>query len=168
MIKFSVYADGSSNGRSNGAIGWGYVVLRGDQVLCGGSGGAPIGTNNIAELMGAREGLRSLLYHPEFLAIPSGTRFIVELVCDSQYVLGLANGSYSASKNVALAEHLRSICASMGVTTRWVRGHDGDLANELCDKLAKSGKAAYQEPKPSTRGAARKARRAVDKKIQDP
>jgi ribonuclease HI len=165
--KFSVYADGSSNGNSTGAIGWGWVVLMDDRVLCAGSGGAPVGTNNVAELMGAREGLRALLSHPEFEAM-AGKVYSIELVSDSQYVLGLANGAFSATKNVALATHVREICSRAIVSTRWVRGHDGHPINEMCDKLAKHGKYQYAPPKKTNRGARRRQRRKlVDKDPTD-
>lgn len=165
-VRFSVYADGSSGGNSTGPIGWGWVVVvDAARVLCAGSGGAPVGTNNIAELMAAREGLRALLLHPEFLAqVQTGLLYRIELVSDSQYVLGLANGSYSATKNVALAEHVRDICRTNHVQTRWVKGHNGDPVNEMCDRLAKAGKYLYAPKKPANRGARRRARRkAVDR-----
>ena len=166
--KFSVYADGSSGGNSTGAIGWGWVVLQDDQVLCAGSGGAPVGTNNVAELMGAREGLRALLGHPAFEAM-KGKVYSIELVSDSQYVLGLANGAFSATKNAALANHVREICAKAIVATRWVRGHNGHPINEMCDKLAKHGKYQFQPKKPSNRGASRRYRRkTLDKKPEEP
>lgn len=168
VVRFSVYADGSSTGTSIGPCGWGWVVLKDDQVLCAGSGGAPVGTNNIAELMAAREGLRALLGHPAFLAM-AGKVYSIELVSDSQYVLGLANGSFSATKNVALAEHVRDICAKAIVATRWVRGHNGDPINEICDKLAKAGKYQFSPKKSTSRGEKRKARRqAIDKAKKDP
>jgi ribonuclease HI len=143
--KFSIYADGSSGGNSTGPIGWGWVVVKDDsEVLCANSGGHPEGTNNIAELMGAREGLKALLQHEQYHAqVASGLLFRIELVSDSQYVLGLANGSYSATKNQALAEHVRDLCRANFVQTRWVKGHNGDPINEMCDKLAKMGKEQF-------------------------
>lgn len=144
-MKFSVYADGSSGGNSTGPIGWGWVVIQDDaQVLCAGSGGNHEGTNNVAELMGAREGLKALLEHPVYLARSvTGLNYRIELVSDSQYVLGLANGSYNASKNKVLAEHVRELARLNFVQTRWVKGHAGDPLNEMCDKLAKLGKEQY-------------------------
>lgn len=160
MIKFSVYGDGSSGGNSIGPIGWGWVVVKNDtEILCAGSDGYEIGTNNVAELMAAREGLRALVQHPEFQAAQAGTAmWRVELVSDSQYVLGLANGSYSATKNTALADHLREICRLLYVQTRWVKGHAGDPLNEMCDKLAKIGKEQFMKNGPNKRSR-RRARR---------
>lgn len=162
-VKFSIYADGSSGGNSLGPIGWGWVVVKDDsQILCAGSGGNHEGTNNIAELMGAREGLRALLQHPVYQAQhASGFHYRIELVSDSQYVLGLANGSYSATKNVVLAEHVRDVCRMNFVQTRWVKGHAGDPLNEMCDKLAKLGKEQYgsKSNKRQRRRHRRKSRR---------
>lgn len=163
--KFSVYGDGSSGGNSNGPIGWGWIVTmeaegHGTKILCAGSDGYPEGTNNIAELMAAREGLRALMTHPEYLAWKeTGLLYRVELVSDSQYVLGLANGAYSATKNVALAAHVREMCLRDYVQTRWVKGHNGDPMNEMCDKLAKLGKQKFTG-KTTNKRARRRRRRA--------
>lgn len=138
--RFTVYADGSSGAGGGKPIGWGYVVLLNDSVLTAGSGGHPSGTNGQAELMAAREGLRVLVTHPTYLAVAS-TQHTIELVSDSQVTLGLANGSFNPSKNVALASHLREICVKYAVRTRWVKGHSGEPGNEMCDKLAGLGKA---------------------------
>jgi len=141
---FTVYADGSSGAGGGKPIGWGYVVVHGDKVLTAGKGGHPSGTNGIAELMAAREGLRALVFHPTYLEMASQPHTI-ELVSDSQVTLGLANGSMNASKNVALATHVREICARYRVRTRWVRGHNGEPGNEMCDKLAGLGKAEAKQ-----------------------
>lgn len=162
MPKFSVYCDGSSGGNSTGPIGWGWVVIQDDRhILSSGSGGHISGTNNIAELMAAREGLRSLLQQPAFLEGEPPQE--VELVSDSQYVLGLANGSYSAVKNVPLARHLNEICQQYAVRTRWVEGHSGDPLNEICDKLAKRGKEQFLPPKLTKRHIRRARKRKYRK-----
>lgn len=165
-VKFSVYADGSSTGTSTGACGWGWVVVKDDQqIMCAGSGGDDIGTNNLAELMAAREGLRALLMHPAFQELhASGMMYRIELVSDSQYVLGMANGSYSPTKNVALCEHIRDICRMNFVQTRWVKGHAGDPVNEICDKLAKAGKEQYSAKKPTKRQRRRNRRKRIRSK----
>jgi ribonuclease HI len=90
--------------------------------------------------MAAREGLKALLTHPVYSSI-SSTPHAIELVSDSQVTLGLANGSMNASKNVALATHLREMCVKYMVRTRWVKGHSGEPGNEMCDQLAGLGKA---------------------------
>ena len=96
------------------------------------------GTNQIAELMAAIEGLSR---------IPAGAA--VELVSDSQYVLkglsewrkGWERKGYKKSKgdpvaNLALWKRLFGLADARKVTTRWVRGHNGDKYNERADVLA--------------------------------
>ena len=158
-MKFSVYADGSSGGNSTGACGWGWVILGDGKMLAYGRGGLPVGTNNLAELMGAREGLRTLFKLKEYLESSPGSS--TELVCDSQYVLGLANGSYSPTKNIPLAEHVRDMCRRHCVATRWVKGHSGDYTNEICDRLAKAGKAVFAGQKETKRNKRKQLRRKM-------
>jgi ribonuclease HI len=137
-LKISVYSDGSSSGRSGEATGWGYVIVKNDdEVFCCGYGGAPDGTNNTAELEAAIQGLTSVAC--QNLHVENS----IELVSDSQYVLGLGDGTYSPKKNVSQAMELRALVKKTGATVRWVRGHSGNPVNEQCDKLAKLGKEMY-------------------------
>lgn len=137
----SVYADGSSNGKAGSAIGYGYVIVwNHTDILHTGSGGGVSGTNNTAELLAAINGL-SLVKN-----LNLGNTVDVELVSDSQYVLGLANGTYSPTKNVSLAVQVESLTRGLGATTRWVKGHSGDKHQEMCDKLAKAEKLKFFTP----------------------
>lgn len=97
-------------------------------------GGQNPATNNQMELKAAIEGLKAL----ESLRLSGDA---IELVSDSRYVLGSANGSYNGDKNLELIQELRELVARVGVKVfRWVPGHQGDLLNERCDSLAKTGK----------------------------
>lgn len=134
---WTVYADGACSGNP-GPAAWGAVVIP--------PGGAPTclsaslgrGTNQVAELSAALEGLR---------ATPESAR--VELVCDSQYVLkgltewragwerrGFKNSKGEGVANLDLWKQLYRVADARKVTTRWVRGHNGDPYNEMADKLA--------------------------------
>lgn len=160
----SVYADGSSSGGSNKPGGYGWVLVRDEQVLLWGYGGSPATTNNLMEAEGAICGLEALM--------ASGLRRheeTVELVSDSQYTLGIASGAYAPSKNLDQAQRLKLLAQQAQVQRfRWVRGHNGDTFNEKCDQLARVGKeentpAHLRKPKPQ-RNVARKERR---RKIKD-
>ena len=96
------------------------------------------GTNQIAELTAAIEGLKR---------VPAGAS--VELVSDSQYVLkgisewrtgwerkGFRNSKGEVVANLALWKQLFAIVDARKVSTRWVRGHNGDVHNERADALA--------------------------------
>lgn len=158
MNHYSVYSDGSSGGDSTGAIGWGWLIVKnGQYVINAGNGGADKGTNNIAELMGAIEGLRVLLGLQEFTHQPAA----VELVSDSKYVLGLASGEYEPTKNLDLAKILRDMVSQHGVRTKWVKGHNGNPLNEMCDRLAKLGKSQYMPLKITKRDKRRERKSLV-------
>lgn len=136
----SIYTDGSSSGRILGPGGWGYVVAIGDLVVGSHFGGAELATNNQMELMAAIKGLEA----GQGVARNSD---LIELVSDSQLVLGLASGRFSPTKNLELVEQLRKLFLSTKPSLRWVRGHNGDPMNEMADELAKRGKAFFMERK---------------------
>jgi len=130
----SVYTDGSSTGRSERPGGWGYVIVNSDgEVLCVGAGGSPQATNNTMELEAAIRGLARCIK----MGLDSQT---IELVSDSQYVLGLASGRYTPLKNKEQAAALRALAKQAGCQFRWVKGHGLDKWNEKCDQLAKHEK----------------------------
>lgn len=154
----SVYTDGSSHARGGKPGGWAFVIVKNvgffdEQVLGAGYGGDPTTTNNRMELTGAIKGLEALEGIQLFDKAYDGQ--LVELVSDSQYTLGMANGSYSPStdtqgnrKNGDLVDRLQELAQRVlsrdektgRPRTRWVRGHEGDTFNERCDSLAKRGK----------------------------
>lgn len=136
--KLTAYTDGSSRGNP-GKSGWGVVILDGGEVKF--AGGGYIGdnaTNQVAELTAAIEGLSR---------VPEGMQ--VELVSDSQYTLkgltewragwerkGMRTASGEPVKNLELWKRLYALADKRKVTTRWVKGHNGDPMNERADQLA--------------------------------
>lgn len=132
-----VYSDGAC-AKNPGPAGWGAVVIAQGGEAQGFSGYLGHGTNQIAELSGAIEGLAR---------VPEGAS--VELVSDSQYVLkgltewrrGWESRNFVNSKgdpvaNLALWKRLYAVADKRKVATRWVRGHTGDRFNEMADALA--------------------------------
>jgi ribonuclease HI len=145
-VTVKVFADGSSGSRAGKPVGWGWIVSRDNKVLLAGYGGAPSGTNNVSELTAAIEGLEAVATRCR----PFDGEAVL-LVCDSQYVLGMASGAYTPTKNVELAEQVRALSIELGVTPVWVPGHTLKrdewktaefhvLMNHRCDQLAKKGK----------------------------
>lgn len=135
----SVYADGSSSGRSAEPGGFGWVILLDGQPVSAGYGGNTSTTNNRMELQGAISGLEHLYASGLYKSANA-----IELVSDSQYVLGVAAGQYHTAKNVDLADCLKVLCSKLGVNFRWVKGHSKDPWNDRCDSLAKQGKREAQ------------------------
>ena len=134
-----VYADGACAPSNPGPSGWGVVVIAPEG---GGEsdhfGFIGPGTNQIAELTAAIEGLSR---------VPVGET--AELVSDSQYVLkglsewraggerrGYRNAKGEPVAHLGLWKRLFAVADARRVSTRWVRGHNGDHYNERADALA--------------------------------
>ncbi|MVU79911.1 ribonuclease HI [Nocardia sp. ET3-3] len=137
-----VSTDGSCLRNPGGAIGWAWVNHAGGSA----SGGAPVGTNQIAELRALLEAIRA---HPgaEPLLIESDSLYAIK--CASEWINGWRNNGWKTStgaavKNVELIQQIdRAIAGRPGpVRFRWVRGHVGNYFNEQADSLA--GQAARQ------------------------
>lgn len=135
MIK--LYADGSSLGNP-GPGGWCAILLYKEEkkVL---SGAAAYTTNNRMELTAVIEGLKALEYPSQ-----------VELFTDSKYVVqGLKdwiqnwvknNWKTSSNREVLnrdLWEELYYLSKVHTIKPNWIKGHNGDILNEECDKIAK-------------------------------
>lgn len=149
-----VYSDGSSTGRI-GAGGWSYVMVQDDEVIYAGYGGCDNTTNNLQELNGAICGLHHLLDYP--IDDNDG----ITLVSDSQYVLGIADGSYTPRKNIDVCLRLRTYAVVLGIKCQWVRGHSGNVYNEIADSLARMGKCGYSKPRNPKRVVKKKRRTAA-------
>ena len=131
-----VWSDGSGNTFDSDG-GYGYLILKDGEVIAEGSGYIPSSTNNVAELTGAIEGLKYVEANLQHL-LPCE----VELVADSQLVLGYANGSYKckALHLASLCVELRKLHKALNLKTRWIKGHSGNEHNEKCDQLAKAAR----------------------------
>ena len=126
-MKWTAYTDGACAPSNPGPAGWGAVLIAPDgRTETDHYGFIGHGTNQIAELTAA-----------------------VELVSDSQYVLkglmewrtgwerkGFRNSKGEAVANLALWKTLFAVADARRVSTRWVRGHNGDPHNERADALA--------------------------------
>lgn len=138
-MKWIAYTDGACAPTNPGPAGWGAVLIApGTKAESDHFGFIGLGTNQIAELTAAIEGL---------VRVPEGAE--VELVSDSQYVLkgltewraGWERKNWRNSKgdpvaNLALWKALFAAADARRVRVRWVRGHNGDRCNEMADALA--------------------------------
>jgi ribonuclease HI len=138
-MKWTAYTDGACAPSNPGPASWGVVVIAPDGTTeTDHYGFIGHGTNQIAELTAAIEGL---------LRVPEGAE--VELVSDSQYVLkglmewrsgwerkGFRNAKGDAVANLGLWKKLFALADARRLSTRWVRGHNGDVYNERADALA--------------------------------
>lgn len=139
---YTIFTDGSGNGRTKATGGYGAVIL--DNVtgeITQLSGQIRMhnksANNNRFEMLGAIMALES---------VESGST--VTLFTDSAYVDDFFNGRLTRTgrtENTDLFGRADEAAARCCLTVRWVKGHAGNLMNEICDKLA----IAAMEGKPS-------------------
>lgn len=141
-MRLSLYADGSSHARGNKPGGWAWVLVNEVGPLKCGSGGDALTTNNAMEVMAIKKGLEYVVFWRE-QKFPDLK--VLDVVSDSQYALGVGSNGFTASKNVEIVAEVRILArmlARVGVVInwRWVRGHDGQVWNERCDRMARAAK----------------------------
>lgn len=132
MKKITLFSDGSALGNP-GPGGYGVILRFGDKEREL-SGSDAHTTNNRMELLGVIEGLKALKEPCE-----------VEIVSDSSYVVkginewleGWVKRSFSKVKNPDLWQEYLRVAAAHKIKAVWIRGHDGHIENERCDKLAR-------------------------------
>ena len=139
MERIKIYTDGACRGNP-GRGGWGVFIINGQEskkIF----GGKTETTNNEMELTAAIKGL-------EFFNSPTD----LDLYTDSKYVMdGINdwihnwknNGWKTASKKPVkrsnLWKELDKLNNFHDVKWYWVKGHSGDIGNDMADELANQG-----------------------------
>lgn len=140
-----IYTDGSAS-VNNKPGGYGWVIVIDGEKHSEGSGYMPTASNNDAELEAAINGLYAAktLLEQKTLNNPKFT-----LVSDSQLILGWVTGRYSFRQEDKLSKfkELKLLANLLDLKTRWVEGHNGDLYNEICDRLANQARISGQNKK---------------------
>ena len=151
MKNITIYTDGASSGNP-GPGGYGVVLLRGKyrKEL---SQGFRRTTGNRVELMAAIAGLQ-MLKKPCMVTLYTDSKYLVDSITKGWARRWRANGWRRNKKNNALNPdlwaQLLDLCEQHDVVFRWVKGHDGILENERCDRLAV--KASQQSDLPADTG----------------
>ena len=145
MSKVTIYTDGACSGNP-GPGGWGAHLSYADtqRKLCGGEA---LTTNNRMEMQAAIEALNALKRACE-----------IDLFTDSSYLRGgitqwmpnwkRKNWKTAAGKpvkNKDLWQALDEAVQRHQVSWHWVKGHSGDVGNELADQLANQGMQPYKD-----------------------
>ncbi len=137
MDKIIIYTDGGCRGNP-GVGGWGVWLRYGDhdKKLKGAEKGT---TNNQMELMAAIKALEAI----------KSSNIAIDLYTDSKYVMhginewivgwkakGWKTANKKPVKNVALWKRLDALNEQHNVDWYWVKGHSGDIGNDMADELA--------------------------------
>jgi ribonuclease HI len=150
----TIYTDGGCSGNP-GPGGWAYVIIlqtfQEEKIIAQDMGSQKETTNNRMELTAVIEALRALKKQEaaSFEATSQeGVTRNIAVYTDSQYVQkGISEwiknwkrNSWRTSdkkpvKNQDLWIELDSAAAEFHITWEWVKGHDGNRFNELCDRM---------------------------------
>ncbi|MEP6650197.1 MAG: ribonuclease H [Lapillicoccus sp.] len=138
----SVYTDGACSGNP-GPGGWAWAVADGRQ----GSGGHPSTTNQRMEIQAALEAVRALTDSP--LVVVSDSTYVVNCFRDGWWRGWQARGWLTSQKKPVVSrdlwEPLVELVNDRGdVTFAWVKGHSGDVMNDLVDRLAVAQSVSYR------------------------
>jgi ribonuclease HI len=130
----AVYTDGACSGNP-GPGGWAWAVADGRQ----GSGGHTSTTNQRMEIQAALEAVRAVPDSP--LVVVSDSTYVVNCFRDGWWRGWQARGWITSAKKPVVSrdlwEPLVELVNDRGdVTFRWVKGHSGDVMNDLVDRLA--------------------------------
>jgi ribonuclease HI len=133
------YTDGACKGNP-GRGGWG-AWLRWNEHERRLSGGELLTTNNRMELMGAIMALESLR-EPCRIVLHTDSQYVMKGI--TEWMPGWKRKNWKTAdgkpvKNVDLWHRLDAARTRHEVEWRWVRGHTGDVGNELADQLANEG-----------------------------
>ena len=131
-----IYTDGACKGNP-GPGGWGAVLKYGDNVKEI-KGFAPDTTNNIMELMGVIEALKSLTRSCEVIITTDSTYVkngITEWIHNWK-MKGWKTTNKKPVKNKEYWQQLDQEASRHEITWVWVKGHSGHPENERADDLA--------------------------------
>ncbi len=132
MKNITLFSDGSALGNP-GPGGYGVILRYGDKEKEL-SGQESYTTNNKMELKGVIEGLK-VLKEPCNVNVISDSSYVVKGI--NEWLDGWIKKDFKKVKNPDLWREYVKVSKSHKIHAIWVRGHDGHIENERCDKLAR-------------------------------
>lgn len=133
MADIIMYTDGAAKGNP-GRGGYGVVLMSGKHRLEM-KEGFQCTTNNRMELLSVIVGLEKLKEPGNRVTVYSDSKYVVDAV-EKGWVFGWEKVNFKKKKNVDLWKRFLKIYRLHQVKFVWVKGHAGNVENEVCDRLA--------------------------------
>ena len=139
-----MYTDGAARGNP-GPGGYGIVLISGNhrkEI----SEGFRLTTNNRMELLAVIIGLETLKKEGNQVIIYTDSRYVADAV-EKKWVFGWEKKRFAKKKNADLWIRFLKVYRKHSVKFVWVKGHNDNVENELCDKLAvEASKQSHLKP----------------------
>ncbi len=131
--KIIIYTDGSSRGNP-GPGGYGIVLISGShrKEL---SKGYKLTTNNRMELLAVIVGLEALKSENCSVTIYTDSKYVADAV-EKKWVFQWEQKNFKRKKNIDFWKRFLIIYRKHQIKFIWIKGHDNNKENEICDKLA--------------------------------
>ena len=130
-----IYTDGSAKGNP-GRGGYGVVMLSGKhrkEI----SAGFLLTTNNRMELLAVIVGLESVKKQKSEIIVYSDSKYVVNAV-EKGWLFNWQKKNFKGKKNPDLWIRFLSVYNKHSIRFLWVKGHNNNIENERCDRLAVS------------------------------
>lgn len=137
-----IYTDGSAKGNP-GPGGYGIVLLSDEGHRKEVAKGFRKTTNNRMELLSVIIALEMLRSRPMDVVVYSDSKYVVDAV-EKKWVFNWEKKYFDKKKNVDLWKRFLIVYRQHNVKFFWVKGHDNNVENERCDKLAVAAAEAKQ------------------------
>ena len=130
-----IYTDGSAKGNP-GRGGYGVVMLSGKhrkEI----SEGFLLTTNNRMELLAVIVGLESVKKINSEIVVYSDSKYVVNAI-EKGWLFDWQKKNFKGKKNPDLWIRFLSVYKKHSIRFLWVKGHNNNIENERCDRLAVS------------------------------
>lgn len=131
--EITIYTDGAASGNP-GPGGYGVVLISGRHRLEK-SEGFRLTTNNRMELLAVITGLEALKIPGSKVVIYTDSKYVADSV-EKGWIFQWESKGFKKKKNPDLWIRFLKIYRKHKVRFVWVRGHDNNTENEICDRLA--------------------------------
>jgi ribonuclease HI len=131
--KVIIYTDGAASGNP-GPGGYGVVLISGKHRLEL-SEGYRLTTNNRMELMAVIAGLEALKVPGSEVVVYTDSKYVADAV-EQGWVFQWESKFFKKKKNPDLWMRFLRVYRNHKIKFIWIKGHDNNPENELCDRMA--------------------------------